>query len=84
MPLVAQRGDFTASPTKYRNGGGYSMVTYRKPTGGTISARVLGPGTASGLKLRLEGVRTLAGIVDNVAVATSRTQTGVYLNRRGP
>jgi hypothetical protein len=85
MPLVAARGDFTASPTKFRNGGGYTSVTYRKPTGQFVSARIIGPGTASGIKIRLEGTGAPAvRILDNVALMTAKTQTGVYLNRRGP
>lgn len=51
-------------------------VTYRNGAGRTRTALVLGAGSTSGLKLQVGDQ-----IIDNVALATSRTQTNVYHSR---
>jgi hypothetical protein len=67
-----------------RTTGGHYTVIYRKPTGLTVSAVVLGAGTSSGLKLQVSGRGAGNNVIDNVAVATTRAQTGVYFTRGGP
>lgn len=57
--------------------GHYSAI-YRNAKGNTFGAKVIGPGTASGLK-----IRTSAGVLDNVAAITALGQTGVYVAREG-
>jgi hypothetical protein len=59
-------------------------VTYRGANGRTLSATIIGPGSSSGAKLALRSRIGTGKIVDNVALATSRTQTNVYYNRVGP
>jgi hypothetical protein len=49
-------------------------VRYRDAKGTTRQAIVVGPGTTSGLKIRVRFV----GIFDNVPLATSPNQTNVY------
>ena len=59
------------------NGKAKSTVDYVTLDKLTKPARVLGPGTASGLKLLLDGKTVL----DNVAPATTMFQTNVYRYR---
>lgn len=54
---------------------GYQMVHFRDVLRRTRMARVLGPGSTSGLKLSIE---PSGRIVDNVPLATSRTSTNCY------
>jgi hypothetical protein len=60
---------------------GNERVVYRNARGQTREALVLSEGTNSGLKLQIiEGSRTRR-IVDDVEMATSEKQTGVYFSR---
>jgi hypothetical protein len=61
-------------------GHGRRTVHYRDAKGQTWEALVVGPGTASGLKLQLTS-HPRRGIIDNVANATARTDTGKYFDR---
>jgi len=70
----------TASTTdKGKTNSGYRNVIYRDAKGLTKDAVVLGAGSVSGLKLRINSNQ--GAVIDNVALATSRTQTGVYFAR---
>jgi hypothetical protein len=59
-------------------------VSYRDVNGKRHDAVVVAPGSASGLKLAIWGQGSGNGgqrrVIDNVAVATARTQTNVYFN----
>lgn len=62
---------------------GRMNVIYRGSDGGSRAATVIGPGSVSGLKLRI-GSRmgtTLPDTIDNVAAATAAKQTNVYFSR---
>jgi hypothetical protein len=54
---------------------GYVTVSYRDIKGTRHDARVLGQGSASGLKLQVTAGRR---IVDNVPLGTADNQTNVY------
>jgi hypothetical protein len=57
-------------------------VSYRDVNGKRHDAVVVAPGSASGLKLAIwgQGNGGQRRVIDNVAIATARTQTNVYFN----
>lgn len=63
---------------------GRRSVVYRDASGATMDAVVVAAGSVSGLKLQVGSLR-VAGVAlsvkDNVALATTRTDTNVYFNR---
>lgn len=63
-----------------RKGGGPKTVVYRDAKGRTHDAKVLGPGTGSGLKLELTS-RLDRPVLDNVPLATTTKSTGSYHHR---
>jgi len=78
MPLYDTRTIDTTRKGK-RATAGRRSVLYRDAKGNTKAARVLSEGTNSGLKLSI-GSNNCA-VVDDVAAATTRTQTNVYYSR---
>jgi len=58
---------------------GHVEVVYRDTKGRSVRALVMGPGSASGLKLKIFN-RLLPVVVDNVPAATGVKQTNVYFN----
>jgi hypothetical protein len=61
--------------------GGLRTVTYRDASGHSSIAKVVAPGSGSGLKLLVNGGSQGRRIVDNVPLATGLKQTNVYTNR---
>jgi len=61
---------------------GFRTVVYRDSRGHTWDAKVLGPGTVSGLKLELVSLRTArtSRIVDDVGPATTIKATGKHFS----
>jgi hypothetical protein len=57
---------------------GSITVSYRDTKGRRHDAVVVGPGTSSGLKLRIRGQGSAIRVIDNVALGTARNQTNVY------
>lgn len=82
MPTRDERTRATTRAGKNQTAGRQN-VSYRDVNGKSQDASVLGPGTGSGLKLRLasRNGNGTAEIVDNVAAATSAKQTNVYFSR---
>jgi hypothetical protein len=61
-------------------GHGHRTVFYRDARGQRFEALVVGPGSVSGLQLQLTS-HPRRGILDNVASATAKTDTGKYFDR---
>lgn len=77
MPIYDERTRATAFGGQFATSG-VITVRYREVTGTRKNAMVIGPGSASGLKLLVDSTR----VVDNVAVATTLTgQSGRYSSR---
>lgn len=66
----------TAVGKKLAQGSGRRTVSWRDSRGQRFDAIVMGPGSSSGAKLLIP---EKGAILDNVAKATSRTQTNVYM-----
>lgn len=79
MPIIDLRARIPA--TGRRKTAGYWRVSYKDTNGKIFAATVVGPGSGSGLKLRLPNRIFGSKIIDNVAVMTVRTQTNVYFDR---
>jgi hypothetical protein len=76
MATVDQAAAATARLGKHQTSGSI-VVGYRDTNGRTRNAKVLGPGGTSGVKLQ---VIVTGEIIDNVAAATAKNQTGVYFS----
>jgi hypothetical protein len=73
----------THPATNVTRGSGRREVVYRDANGKTWSAIVIGPGSASGVRLEVHGLRRggQTHILDNVPAATTMKDTGAYFNR---
>lgn len=84
MPHRDDRTKATASAGKHRTSGRLN-VTYRNAAGKTFQAVVVGPGTGSGLllKLRFPANAFTAGVttLDNVPAATTPKTNSAYISR---
>lgn len=79
MPLKDARTKATATKGKLKSAG-HMRVVYVDAKGRTREAKVLGPGTASGLKLQImSGAKR--SIIDNVPKATAVNSTQAYITR---
>jgi hypothetical protein len=78
MPLKDKRTE-VATHLQYASSGNRA-VHYRDTKGHTFIATVLGPGTSSGLKLKLDAYNTVT-VKDNVAAATTVKSTNAYFTR---
>lgn len=82
MPVRDERTRATTRVGKHQTTGRMNVI-YRDTKGNSALAAVVGPGTGSGLKLRI-GSRnggSVGKVVDNVAAATTPKQTNVYFAR---
>jgi hypothetical protein len=83
MPLQTVKTAGTQPAIDKRPNSGRRTVVYRRTSGKTEEALVIGPGTNSGVKLRLVSRRPKV-VVDDVAKATAMKgagSTGVYFTR---
>lgn len=78
MPHKDVRTESTSGKGKYKTSG-RRVVAYRNAKGFTQQATVLSEGTSSGLKIAVGS--EMGRVVDNVPLATARTQTNVYIAR---
>lgn len=79
MPSKDERTRTVARSGKHPTSGRINVI-YVNGKRGTQRAVVLGPGSTSGLKLRV-GQGLARRIVDNVPAATSRTSVNCYVSR---
>ena len=77
----------TVRPGKTPGTAGRRSVVYRATSGKTFEAKVIGPGSSSGLKLELVSLFTrsrAARTVDNVPKATTMKSTNAYFRSHSP
>jgi hypothetical protein len=81
------KDDRAVSVDKGKTNAGWRQVRYRDAKGYSHNARVLGQGSASGLKLHIDGGSGPAGtvgsrVVDNVPMATTMKSINCYFSRQ--
>jgi hypothetical protein len=79
MPKTDQRAKALTTAGKMKTAGRMNVIYY-DAIGRSRAATVLGGGTASGLKLRVQSGTTDL-IIDNVPLANSKRQPGTYDHR---